>query len=947
MALRLRRLGFRVAGVFRVAVGQLRHRLGRTLALLVAIALATGSFVALTGAVETARLQVRGTVAVNFRSTYDLLVRPRSSYTELERAQGLVRPNYQSGIFGGISTAQVALIRGLPGVEVAAPVANIGYVPLNGAVVVSVRRYLSGAVEQLFRVQPVWTSDRDRSRFVGAPSYVYVSRNKAVVLPRVGYSRGDESYRTQPTYAEVVPGRRDPVPVCTNYGVDKSATLAETGRGDTPFGYRDRYASSGPGIDCYYTGTAGSGSGVDVPAGAGDPASLTTVIPVTFPVLLAAVDPTAEQALSGLDHAVVTGRALTTGDRVARGSDGNPLIPVLAAVSTDVDQQVTAMVQRVSAPAGAGLSSVLAGQRGVVARVAGLPGTTVARLGPVPASRTYLDALGHPSVVQSFWTVGASTYDPSGVGQLGVRVVRNRDSVYASTEAGLGAPVGSDDTAVRAVTGHPLRPNQRTYAGLNVVGQFDPAKVLGEGALSGLTSETYVSPALLGANQGSRRALGGRSLAPSSNLGGYPAQPPTLLTTLAGAAPLLSADRFRGTSAVAPISVVRIRVAGINGADSLSRERLNQVALAISARTGLAVDIVAGASGVPTTVVLPAGTHGRPQLALAENWARKGVAYQVIDAVDRKSLTLFALILAVCALVVSTAASAAVRTRRTELGVMSCLGWPAGRLFGAVEIELAMIGLAAGLVGTGTALAAAHQLHTPIPLARAALAIPAAVLLAALAGLPPAFRAARATPMDAVQPQVVVAARARTIRSLAGMSGQSLRRVPGRTLTGAASLAVAVAAATFMLAVQHLFRGVVVGSLLGDAVTVQVRAPDLIALVAIVVLGAAGVADVLYLAAQEQAAELAVLRAIGWTDAALTRVILGQGAGIGALGALTGALTGGAAVATFSGSLPEGLVPLCAVCATAGIGVAIAASLVPALLIRRLPVTALIAQDAG
>jgi hypothetical protein len=67
MALRLRRLGVRVAGVFRVAVGQLRHSLGRTLALLVAIALATGSFVALTGAVETARLQVRGTVAVDTR----------------------------------------------------------------------------------------------------------------------------------------------------------------------------------------------------------------------------------------------------------------------------------------------------------------------------------------------------------------------------------------------------------------------------------------------------------------------------------------------------------------------------------------------------------------------------------------------------------------------------------------------------------------------------------------------------------------------------------------------------------------------------------------------------------------------------------------------------------------------------------------------------------------
>jgi hypothetical protein len=69
--------------VLRVAIGQLRHRLGRTLALLLGIAVAATSFSVLTGAVETTRVEVRGTVTGSFRSTYDLLVRPGSSYTEV------------------------------------------------------------------------------------------------------------------------------------------------------------------------------------------------------------------------------------------------------------------------------------------------------------------------------------------------------------------------------------------------------------------------------------------------------------------------------------------------------------------------------------------------------------------------------------------------------------------------------------------------------------------------------------------------------------------------------------------------------------------------------------------------------------------------------------------------------------------------------------------------
>lgn len=932
--------------MIRVALMQLRHRLGRALALLITIALATGSFVMLSGSVETTRLEVRGTVEANFRSTYDLLVRPPSSYTKLEREEGLVRPNYQSGIFGGISVDQVSAIRSVPGVEIAAPVANIGYVPVSGAVVVPMTPYLRGDTQQLFRIRPTWSMDRGTSRLVGAPIYAYVSRHPATVLPSVSYTRGDEYYRRdQPTAAEVVPGRRDPVPACTNYEIDKSGTLADSGRVDTPFGYRDPYATSGPSISCFYTGSSSGALSDGSTIGAGDPANIEVVIPVSFPVLLAAVDPEAETAMSGLDQALTAGRVLRGDDTVSDGADGNPVIPVLAASSTSVDQQVSATVERVRPADGELLSDALTGERGVVARVAKLSGAPAGTVDPVPAADTYRQALENPSFVQTYWTVGSSSYRPQPDGELRIVPVPEDETVYGSSESALGAPVGSDDTAVRPVSGRPFQPNQANYPGLGVVGQFDPTKILANSGISGLTSETYVAPALPGADPASRAALGGQLLIPSTNLGGYAAQPPTLLTTFAGAAPLLSSARYEGASAAAPISVVRVRVAGVTGPDPVSRERLNQVALSIGERTGLVVDIVAGASGVPTTVVLPAGEHGRPELRLREDWARKGVAYDVVDAVDRKSLALFVLILAVCGLVVGNAASAAVRTRRGELGVLSCLGWRRFQLFGVVQIEMIVIGLAAGLLGVTLAAGFAQMAGLVWSPARAALAVPAAVVLAALAGLAPAVRAGRAQPMEAIRPQVSVPKRPSIARSVLGFGVQALMRTRGRLILGAGGLAIGVAAATFIVAVQQVFQGVVVGSLLGDAVTLQVRTPDLLALVAIVLLGAAGVADVLLLGAREQAAELAVLRATGWTDGALSRVVLAQGLAMGVVGGLAGAILGSVAVALFVGTLPPILLLVGVGCAVGGVTVAVAAASVPATLIRRLPIAALVAEE--
>ena len=377
-------------------------------------------------------------------------------------------------------------------------------------------------------------------------------------------------------------------------------------------------------------------------------------------------------------------------------------------------------------------------------------------------------------------------------------------------------------------------------------GTFSPGKIAVFDPLSEVPLGPYQPTVATPASPASRKALGGADLLPDLNMGGYVTQPVQLITTLAALPTLENSDYTGGAQlARAPISVIRVRVAGVTGPDPPSLNRIKTVAEQIELRTHLTVDIVAGSSPAPTTVALPAGRFGTPALLLSEDWVTKGVAISILTAVDRSSVALFVLILVVCALFVANSATAAVRGRRTELGVLACLGWTRPRVFATVLGEVALIGLTAGILGAllSPLLAAALGLHASVT--RAALAIPVAMALALVAGAVPAALAARAEPVAAVRPAVLAVRRARQPSGITGLAVVNVLRTPGRAMVGAVSLGVGVTALTLLVAVTLAFRGAVVGTLLGNVVTVQVRGVDYVAVAATVILGVLAVADAL------------------------------------------------------------------------------------------------------
>ena len=233
----------------RLAWSQLRFRTVRLLALLAGMMVATAAFTVLTSASRTAQLRTIGTVSAHFVPAYDILVRPDGAKTGLERKDGTVQPNFLSGIYGGITMAQYQRIARIPGVQVAAPIAMVGYTLLISGVSqpLPAAQYARPGL-QLYRITTTWVSDDGTSRVRQPPSYLYVT-------PSGG--SGDACPSTVPP------------------------------RKANPFGPAVQSEA-----DCWSkTGRSGA---------AGPPTWGTGWV---IPVLMAAVDPVAEAKLDGLDHA--------------------------------------------------------------------------------------------------------------------------------------------------------------------------------------------------------------------------------------------------------------------------------------------------------------------------------------------------------------------------------------------------------------------------------------------------------------------------------------------------------------------------------------------------------------------------------------------------------------------------------------------------------------------
>jgi hypothetical protein len=397
--------------VLRLIAAELRHRRGRAIALLAGIAVATASFTVLTGASESSRLELRGTVAQHFRMSYDLLVRPRGPLPELERHEGLVQRNFLAGIDGGITMDQWRTIGREPDVDVAAPLAVFGYVNPVARLPIALKPHLLPGTRSAFRVGVRWTTDRGVLTLRDPDSYAYVTRRTLDPDGFVGQVLTSHS----PTVWETVPGRRA-VGICPGT-LDAASAFSPAARSW---------------LWCMSTRNGGMPTWTSV-------TPLTAPVEFPMPMIIAGVDPDAEARLSRTDRAVVSGRWLDGRDGAQTlhklGRLSRATIPVLAASDPQLDLRADVTLSRLSAAQAQGVRSAAGSRRALMRTLRSSPGTPVshASYAAPEAYKILLDELRAGEPLEAFWTTGPIHYTSLGPGSSPRRPARTTAASARST----------------------------------------------------------------------------------------------------------------------------------------------------------------------------------------------------------------------------------------------------------------------------------------------------------------------------------------------------------------------------------------------------------------------------------------------------------------------------------------------------------------------------------
>ena len=341
----------------------------------------------------------------------------------------------------------------------------------------------------------------------------------------------------------------------------------------------------------------------------------------------------------------------------------------------------------------------------------------------------------------------------------------------------------------------------------------------------------------------------------SINPAGLNPQPPIGLTNLE-TVEALRGDHF--------IDAIRVRVSGITGYTPDAVRRIEAVAQQIIETTGLRVDIVAGSSPVDLRVAVPAvGT-------MSERWTTLGTAAQIVSGAQGLSAILLAAALLVVLAYLAAFGLFLTGDQSTEIRILRRLGWRRRSLVTLVASQALALGLvAAGLtVGLVAALAAAAGQHVSgWALVGAAVVVLAAHPLAAgVAGFAGLGRRRSRESRPRLGP-------AGTRGGVLGLALTFAREAPGRTLVAGAATALALVVAGGVAAIEVAAGGDLRATIFGAAVAVRLAPYHLLAAAAALFAAGALILDGALLTVERRLSLIGTLRAVGWRSGAIRRLV--------------------------------------------------------------------------
>ena len=684
--------------------------------MLVAVFVLLGLGVSATGMSQLTEVRLTEAVNRNWRGAYDILVTPRAHQATAGAAKtsGLIEPDFLSyGGHGGIGFSQLAAIRRIAGVAIAAPVSTVGYVEAGGwAPDVHIAPSSLPGKPSLYRLSlRVTTSD-------GVHRFTVARQTATVALPKRGSgaalaigstpSGGGDARQGIDVAMFDLPPQVTPV-----VAVDPRAERRMFG---SSFDFLNKLVIK--------------------------QSKLTLA---TFPVKLVPKRQFPDQYFQVGDdqYSALKG---TAGDKNNSGGAyrAKPVVPMVLSEHLAYPLQMTLTVDRIGHPLRQGLPSraqlgtkTAADWIATFAAEAG-PGLTPAGtssedlssllrpLEPVPAVVPWPGSSPRGGATFQSSVSGLDTRLALRAGYRRVRVGGRGEPAFRVRPLGLvgwngepvgGAPIlvgGSGDVqgktrSYRRFSSVPfvIKPKTAKVAPdvfvppaspfeLAPVGEFDFGELR-------LPSDPLDHVPLGAWEATSGRLLsrpGGRAGAvvrPTSNPLGFLTDPPEAIINIDQASLLRGRD---------PIDAIRVRVGGLSGFDAASRAKVERVASEIVQLGGLNARIVAGSSPRPVAVYVPRYLPGGRDLGwVQEDWTSLGAAQAATSALSGAEKALLFLSLALALLLAVTVSSVGLEGGARDVRIWRSLGWSRGRMLWWLVSDATLGGVLVAVAAVAATLA--------------------------------------------------------------------------------------------------------------------------------------------------------------------------------------------------------------------------------------------------
>lgn len=840
---------------------------------------------------EINRQQALEAVQDYWRTDYDILVRPAgSTFLYDEAGNRLVEPNFLSGQQGGITDEQLELINSIDGIEVAAPVAFLGYFPVG--------MLIDGEAvdDDPANAEAPWLVYKNVRTFTMTDGWQEAVASDTLYAIE---NRIDDFSMESYTGALIFTGENGekyPLPqsitsiFANPSGGENKVWILGKENWESDLAYYER-ENMQPIYGYQYNG----------------------LFNLYLPV--AAIDPQAEQALVGLEDALQEGRYLSSTDTYRAPNDTySYFIPVLINESSFQNISINIKTYRLTDPAQENLSlslssggiiylegmqSELLGEKTItlhdyflqyiknsMARGGVIGGTMTTYLRPSPVQYTQIEgqkaALSiSPSGTSRYGPIPGVSVDPD---QGAYRKALRDDFVLVEKHIGYTfefAPVGIYD-----LTG------------------------LGGSTINQVPQELYSAPTALLREDGDGNVLQQEvTIIPTNNPLGYLSQPPVMLTTLSAAKFLAQRDDY--------ISAVRIRVAGVETAGEASQRKIEKVAHEIEELTGLQVDITLGSS--PQTMLVDVQGSEKVQALgkLEELWVRQLVGITLQRDFTRFDALLFVAMFFSFAVFLYSSISLNLIGREQEIGVLKTIGWKDRRILGYLLSEALLLALVVGCIACLGTLGVTAWLGQPIALNRAVWIFPLMLGLFVLGTAIPFIQASQRTPLSLLQQGELHGDGGKVSAfNMRSLTSRNISKQRLRFATATLGLIPAFLALILFLFITMIMAGELSGSLLGQHIQVLIQPYHYLVMGLILLVCQLILLNVNVINLNKRKAEIGVLLTAGWKPATVLFTFLKEtlysalGSGLMAAGLAIGVLSllqGGFQI-QFLWAVPVGLI---------------------------------------